>query len=98
MAVKNTKGMQNNTARHLVLSARPAGRPWHLKPAVWSPIANHPAAIMIVHLTKNSAIKRRRDALGLLCWIKLILSKLNQNVPGPTAKAKRKAQEEKLHH
>ena len=54
MAVKNTIGMQNNTARHLVFSAHPAGRPWHwhLKPAVWSPIANHPADIMIVHLTK----------------------------------------------
>ena len=48
MAVKNTIGMQNNTARHLVLSAHLAGRPWHLKPAVWSPIANHPADITIV--------------------------------------------------
>ena len=73
MAVKNTIGMQNNTARHLVLSAHPAGRPWHLKPAVWSPIANHPAEIMIVHLTKKATINRRREALGLLCWIKLSL-------------------------
>ena len=53
MAVKNTLGMQNNTARHLALSAHPAGRPWYLKPAVWSPIANHPADIPIVHLTKK---------------------------------------------
>jgi hypothetical protein len=70
MAVKNTIGVQNNTAPHLVLSAHPAARPWHLKPAVWSPIANRPAAIIIVHLTKNATIKRRREALGLLCWIK----------------------------
>jgi hypothetical protein len=75
MAVKNTIGMQNNTARHLVLSAHPAGRPWHLKPAVWSPNANHPAAIMIVYLIKNATIKRRREALGLLCWIKWSLFK-----------------------
>ena len=57
MAVKNTIGMQNNTARHLTLSAHPAGRPWHLKPAVWSPTANHPADIMIVHLTKKNYYK-----------------------------------------
>ena len=98
MAVKNTIGMQNNTARHLVLSAHPAGRPWHLKPAVWSPIANHPADITIVHLTKKATINRRREALGLLCWIKWSLFQLNQHVPGPTGKAKRKAQREKLHH
>jgi len=64
MAVKNTIGMQNNTARHLALSAHPAGRPWHLKPAVWSPIANHPADKTIVHLTKKATINRRREALG----------------------------------
>jgi hypothetical protein len=69
-----------------------AGRPWHLKPAMWSPIANHPAALMIVHLTKNATIKRRREALGLMCWIKWSLFKLTSTCQAqpPKQSAKRK--------
>ena len=99
MAVKNTIGMQNNTARHLALST--PGRPPLTPEAgrVWSPIANHAAAIMIARLTKNSTVHRWCEVLGLLCWIKWGIFKLKQDVgrarpeaqpPTATAKAKRK--------
>ena len=100
MAVKNTIGMQNNTARHLALST--PGRPPLTPEAgrVWSPIANHAAAIMIARLTKNSTVHRWCEVLGLLCWIKRGIFKLKQDVgrarpnrplQPPKQSAKRKA-------